>query len=343
MKILLVGAGRHGKDCTAEFISKHFGYTFKSSSMAAAEIFIYEELKEKYNYTSFEECYVDRHNHRAEWFNLITAYNSENKTKLAKAIMAENDMYVGMRNDDEIQACVEQGVFDLVIGVYRPDVPEEDKSSFNIDLFKISDFVIYNNGSLADLEYKVKRLPLCKKRDARPKTGWWTHPLKKMWLDIDGVLADFNNHFLDFIGEEVTPATDWNDYRFAKNFYKVKDHDEFWLGRPKLVEPKDITYPIAGYCTAPACSIETIDKWLENGGFPSSPIINVGATGSKVDKLKEAGCDVMLDDSIYNFVELNSNGIPCYLMTRSHNERFDVGSEMRVKSMQEFIEKIKAK
>jgi hypothetical protein len=38
--------------------------------------FLYmNDLKEKYGYADEEECYADRHNHRAEWYDAICAYN----------------------------------------------------------------------------------------------------------------------------------------------------------------------------------------------------------------------------------------------------------------------------
>ncbi len=50
-------------------------------------------------------------------------------------------------------------------------------------------------------------------------------------------------------------------------------------------------------------------------------------------------CDIMIDDSIKNFVDLNSNGILCYLMTRPHNEKYEVG-HLRVNNMKEFFERV---
>jgi hypothetical protein len=155
MKLLIIGHGRHGKDTTAEIIKEKFGLTFQSSSMAAAEIFIYDELKEKYGYRSFEECYNDRHNHRAEWHDLICGYNKDDKARLAKAILEKDDIYVGMRSDAEVQACIEDGLFDWIIGVYDPRKDEEPKDSFNIDMWKTADFIIPNGGDLTDLENKV--------------------------------------------------------------------------------------------------------------------------------------------------------------------------------------------
>ena len=74
-------------------------------------------------------------------------------------------------------------------------------------------------------------------------------------------------------------------------------------------------------------------------GFPSGDMINVGSQASKVKALS-GKCDVFVDDSIYNFTELNAAGINCYLMTRPHNAKYDVGFK-RVYSISEFLNKVK--
>lgn len=158
MKIILLGHARHGKDTVAEFINSEIGLEFRSSSSLAAEIFLYEALKDKYGYKSYDECFEDRSNHRAEWHNLIADYNSEDPARLAKQIFETNDIYVGMRSAIELAKCREDGVVDLIIGVYNPRMPDEPRDSFNIDLWQECDFVIPNAGTLDDLLDKVKSL-----------------------------------------------------------------------------------------------------------------------------------------------------------------------------------------
>ena len=155
MKLLIIGHARHGKDTVAEFINSNFGLTFKSSSQAAADIFIYDTLKDKYNYDSPEQCFEDRVNHRKEWHDLICDYNVSDKARLAKDILEKSDIYVGMRDDEEKDECLVQNLFDLVVGVYNPRVGLESKDSFNIDLWRASDLIIPNAGGLQDLEHKV--------------------------------------------------------------------------------------------------------------------------------------------------------------------------------------------
>lgn len=160
-KYLILGNARHGKDTVAQMITDETGLSFTSSSMAAAEIFIYDELKDKYGYKCFEECFEDRMNHRKEWYELIRGYNKEDNSRLAKEILKKSDMYVGMRDHREIKKCVDDGLFDLIIGVYDPRKSEEPKDSFNINLFEVADIIILNNGSLEKLREVIKKITPC--------------------------------------------------------------------------------------------------------------------------------------------------------------------------------------
>src|SRR5690606_32961825 len=149
---------RNGKDTVAQLLTDLFGFTFQSSSVAASEIFLYDALKDKYHYTSPEECLEDRVNHRPEWHDLYCEYNKKDPARVAKEILKSADIYVGMRSDVEAQECLRQGIFDIVIGVYDPRKPLEPSNSFNIDLWKTSDIVISNAGTLKELKNKVIKL-----------------------------------------------------------------------------------------------------------------------------------------------------------------------------------------
>lgn len=148
---------RHGKDTFAEILNKHFGLKFQSSSQAAADIFLYDTLKEKYGYKTSEECFEDRVNHRAEWKQLICDYNKDDRAKLAKEILKGADAYVGMRDRAEINECMKQGLFDIIIWVDATGrLPEEPASSFDIDK-TCADIIIENNGTFEEFEEKVLR------------------------------------------------------------------------------------------------------------------------------------------------------------------------------------------
>jgi hypothetical protein len=46
---------------------------------------------------------------------------------------------------------------------------------------------------------------------------------------------------------------------------------------------------------------------------------------SKLQAAKEAGVEIFVDDSYGNFVDLNNNGVTCYLRSTRQNERYNVG------------------
>lgn len=154
-KLLVIGHGRHGKDTVSDILCDNFKLSFISSSMFACNRFIYDDLKSKYNYTTLEECYSDRHNHRAEWYNAISSFCEHDPAKLGKAIFSEHDIYCGLRNVREFDAMREQNVFDAAIWVDRSEhLPTEDSSSMTLNK-EMADYVINNNGTLDELTSKV--------------------------------------------------------------------------------------------------------------------------------------------------------------------------------------------
>ena len=150
-KLLIIGHARHGKDTVCEIITKHWLFKFKSSSEFCAEQVVFNALRHKYNYATPAECYEDRHNHRAEWFNAIKEYCAVDNARLGRELFAEYDIYCGLRNAAEFHAMRNTGIFDYAIWVDRSNVqPLEDASSMNLQPW-MADFVIDNNGTAENL------------------------------------------------------------------------------------------------------------------------------------------------------------------------------------------------
>lgn len=168
-KLLVIGNARHGKDTVCEILRDRFNFRFRSSSDFCAERFIYAELSKKYGYTTYEQCYNDRHNHRAEWFDMIHDYCREDYARLGREIFAENDIYCGLRNKAEFHAMRNTGVFDYAVWVDRSDhLPAEDRSSMNLEIW-MANYVIDNNGTLDDLQRNT---------DDFAKHIIWSHHIK---------------------------------------------------------------------------------------------------------------------------------------------------------------------
>lgn len=166
-KLLVIGHGRHGKDTVCELLRDRYNYTFESSSKFCSKLFIYDSLKQKYGYNNEEECYNDRHNHRAEWYNAICDYNNPDAATLGREMFKEYDIYCGLRNKREFFAMQNTGVFDYVIWVDRSmHLPPESIDSMSLEQW-MADFTIDNNGSLLDLTYNLDQLMVYLNKKAR--------------------------------------------------------------------------------------------------------------------------------------------------------------------------------
>ena len=157
-KLLVIGHGRHGKDTVCEILKTKYGFSFESSSQFCSKLFIYDQLKNKYNYLSEEECYSDRHNHRAEWYNAICNYNIPDAARLGREIFKAHDIYCGLRNKREFFAMKNTGVFDYAIWVDRSNhLPLESKDSMSLEQW-MADYTIDNNGTVDELEFNTCKL-----------------------------------------------------------------------------------------------------------------------------------------------------------------------------------------
>lgn len=155
MKLLVIGHGRHGKDTVCDILKTKYNMQFQSSSEFCAKLFIFDRLKDEYSYETYEQCYTDRHNHRSEWYDLISNYCKDDPARLGREIFKANDIYCGLRNSREFHAMKNRGIFDYAIWVDRSEhLPMEDRSSMNLEPW-MANYVIDNNGSIEELENNV--------------------------------------------------------------------------------------------------------------------------------------------------------------------------------------------
>lgn len=159
MKLLVTGYARHGKDTVCNILSENFGLSFVSSSYFVAERAVRPYLEERgIIYRTLEECYADRVNHRAHWYDAITDYNTPDLARLGRELFAERDIYCGLRSFDEFSAQRAEGIFDFSIwvdAIHRE--PPEHWSSITIRR-EDCDFVLDNNRGLEDLKIRTRNL-----------------------------------------------------------------------------------------------------------------------------------------------------------------------------------------
>lgn len=155
MKLLILGHARHGKDTVAELLRDNYGLSFVSSSYFAGEKAVRPALAAcGVTYDSMDECYEDRVNWRAFWYEAISAYNKAAPKTLAEQILVDHDMYVGMRSARELEAS--RDLFDHVIWVDADArAPLEDRSSFDIDFNASTMIRVDNNSDLVQLNNEL--------------------------------------------------------------------------------------------------------------------------------------------------------------------------------------------
>ena len=142
----------------------------------------------------------------------------------------------------------------------------------------------------------------------------------RIGLDIDGVVADFGAHFLNYLDiEDKTPAKCWDDIRFKENFKRIDNDAKFWLTMPPLVSIDDLKFEPTVFVTARNIDKNITQKWLDANGFGGIPLESVGMDISKVEAVSKYNIDFFIDDAVHNYDDLNNNGINCILMDRSHN------------------------
>lgn len=159
----------------------------------------------------------------------------------------------------------------------------------------------------------------------------------KIGLDIDEVLANWVGAWRKRFNIEKVPSSWFFDRKILERFDELERNGElndFYLNLEPLVDPKNIPFVPHCYITSRPVDLEITAQWLEKHGFPARPVYSVPMRSSKVQVAKDAGVEVFIDDSWDNFVELNKNGITCYLLDAPHNRFADVG-HLRIASLEE--------
>ena len=155
LKILIIGHARHGKDTLAEYLSQQYKLKIFGSKQIAAEI-MFPIFKTKYNYKTIQDCFLDRVNHRIEWFNEIEKFNKLNAASLISKCVDVADVYVGLRSLREFKAG--KSKFNLILWVDASKrLPLEPTMQLTPDM---ADVIIDNNSTLDNFLKNIKTLQL---------------------------------------------------------------------------------------------------------------------------------------------------------------------------------------
>ena len=134
----------------------------------------------------------------------------------------------------------------------------------------------------------------------------------RIGLDVDGTLADFESAYLNRF--KRWPNKDWAITRNVQNIL-IKERD-FWLNLPVLRIPE---FTPRLYCSARVNNKRWTKKYLKDNNFPDAPLYQI--PGYKLSKypILKGRVDVYVEDSLKNFIDLNSKGVPCLLIDMPSN------------------------
>jgi len=167
-KILILGYSGHGKDAVRRILANDvFNKNILQTSYITAEDVMLPWFDEHFpgyydhprsdphaEFGRIKCCYYDRVNWRACWHEVIKQYNSPDKARLAKKVLSYTNVYVGMRDREELLASLE--LFDIVLWVDASKrLSQESSSSNNIHYDPNCMRLIDNNGSLRELKQKI--------------------------------------------------------------------------------------------------------------------------------------------------------------------------------------------
>jgi dephospho-CoA kinase len=151
-KLLILGHAQHGKDTAAEYLQQAYGVTFESSSLVACREFLWEDAATQgMPYATPEALYLNRDKHRQWMYEKIHAYNTPDRTALARLILKDHDCYCGMRHKEELDACKAAGLFDLILWIDASKRKPAEPSTSTTVTPDDADVVIDNNGAMYDL------------------------------------------------------------------------------------------------------------------------------------------------------------------------------------------------
>lgn len=157
---------------------------------------------------------------------------------------------------------------------------------------------------------------------------------RRVGLDIDGVIADWNTAAKEYIMTDKEPHSWYYSYEFRKAelWDKLKNDKDFWLN----IKPYDEKMPFEPVCYVTQRPIpkDWVEEWIEKNNFPCVPVVVVD--GSKVEAIKKFNVDIYIDDRYTNFVDLTNNGIFTFLMDRPWNQYYDVGHR-RIYSLKDVL------
>lgn len=139
----------------------------------------------------------------------------------------------------------------------------------------------------------------------------------RIGCDLDNTIVDFDLGYYLRFGN--WPKKDWCITRNVNNIL-IKEK-AFWLGLPVLRRPDFIP---ACYCSVRISNHKWTKEFLRRNSLPEAKLYQIsGGWGTSKYNVLKNKVDIFIDDSIYNFEDLNDKGLTCLLITSKSNINYN--------------------
>lgn len=136
----------------------------------------------------------------------------------------------------------------------------------------------------------------------------------KIGLDLDDTIFGFMEAYLNIFKSPKSSK------EIAKNVYNLRKNKQFWENLPVINLPD---FKPELICTKRINPKSYTKNALLKINITNIPIYQLYYYNSKKSKRIKGKCDVFIDDSVDNFIDLNNAGIPCLLIDSKWNSTFE--------------------
>lgn len=133
------GHGRSGKDLGAEWLGNSFHATYNGSLSSIVCPLIASAVG-----VTVEECFKTRHENREYWFRFCNRLRYDDPTLLARMLLSQADIVVGIRGAVELDACKRRNIIDLSMWILNDRVLPDATVEFEP---QDCDVVVYNTST----------------------------------------------------------------------------------------------------------------------------------------------------------------------------------------------------
>ena len=147
MKIGIMGPSRSGKDEMAEWFLQYtkLRYAGTTSTVISREVARREGI-------SYEEAHAKRHPNKIYWRALGDEMRAHDPAALARAVLENSDMLVGVRAAVEIDQVIKEQLVDIIFWIDRPGIPFDPTIEFNSEKCHL---VIQNHWGLSEYYHRL--------------------------------------------------------------------------------------------------------------------------------------------------------------------------------------------